>query len=130
MKCRSWNAYRPLPRPASRPLNSCFPTNTRRTPSPANYRVTESRMCCSICHQGTGMQANAALPPCPAASKRSEEHTSELQSLMRISYAVFCLKKKTEQFLRNNDDESDKPGLKTIADRPSQPSSPSRLTTA
>src|SRR3546814_5565948 len=37
---------------------------------------------------------------------RSEEHTSELQSLMRISYAVFCLKKKkkkkiTEQYLRN-----------------------------
>src|SRR3546814_3646597 len=28
-------------------------------------------------------------------SSRSEEHTSELQSLMRISYAVFCLKKKT-----------------------------------
>src|SRR3546814_2827894 len=32
--------------------------------------------------------------PCPARW-RSEEHTSELQSLMRISYAVFCLKKKT-----------------------------------
>src|SRR3546814_4345121 len=30
-------------------------------------------------------------------SKRSEEHTSELQSLMRISYAVFCLKKKKTQ---------------------------------
>src|SRR3546814_4174165 len=29
-----------------------------------------------------------------SASSRSEEHTSELQSLMRISYAVFCLKKK------------------------------------
>src|SRR3546814_1674221 len=29
-------------------------------------------------------------------SSRSEEHTSELQSLMRISYAVFCLKKKTQ----------------------------------
>src|SRR3546814_4217302 len=28
---------------------------------------------------------------------RSEEHTSELQSLMRISYAVFCLKKKTDE---------------------------------
>src|SRR3546814_3276536 len=28
-------------------------------------------------------------------TRRSEEHTSELQSLMRISYAVFCLKKKT-----------------------------------
>src|SRR3546814_4079235 len=35
------------------------------------------------------------LPPiAAAASLRSEEHTSELQSLMRISYAVFCLKKK------------------------------------
>src|SRR3546814_7065893 len=32
---------------------------------------------------------------------RSEEHTSELQSLMRISYAVFCLKKKTERQLRS-----------------------------
>src|SRR3546814_6271210 len=32
--------------------------------------------------------------PGPAALDRSEEHTSELQSLMRISYAVFCLKKK------------------------------------
>src|SRR3546814_3464194 len=30
------------------------------------------------------------------AERRSEEHTSELQSLMRISYAVFCLKKKTK----------------------------------
>src|SRR3546814_3711304 len=30
-------------------------------------------------------------------AERSEEHTSELQSLMRISYAVFCLKKKKEQ---------------------------------
>src|SRR3546814_6729848 len=35
--------------------------------------------------------AEAALP---AFSERSEEHTSELQSLMRISYAVFCLNKK------------------------------------
>src|SRR3546814_2995493 len=31
---------------------------------------------------------------------RSEEHTSELQSLMRISYAVFCLKKNTTQYIR------------------------------
>src|SRR3546814_5307541 len=31
-------------------------------------------------------------------SPRSEEHTSELQSLMRISYAVFCLKKKNQQY--------------------------------
>src|SRR3546814_1006195 len=32
----------------------------------------------------------------PRSSIRSEEHTSELQSLMRISYAVFCLKKKKQ----------------------------------
>src|SRR3546814_7847585 len=32
--------------------------------------------------------------PTQAVAERSEEHTSELQSLMRISYAVFCLKKK------------------------------------
>src|SRR3546814_1773060 len=32
--------------------------------------------------------------PLPIYQARSEEHTSELQSLMRISYAVFCLKKK------------------------------------
>src|SRR3546814_9878730 len=33
-----------------------------------------------------------------SGSERSEEHTSELQSLMRISYAVFCLKKKKTQY--------------------------------
>src|SRR3546814_4379348 len=33
----------------------------------------------------------------PGNPSRSEEHTSELQSLMRISYAVFCLKKKQQQ---------------------------------
>src|SRR3546814_8475055 len=39
------------------------------------------------------LHAAAATP----ADDRSEEHTSELQSLMRISYAVFCLKKKKPQ---------------------------------
>src|SRR3546814_5056693 len=38
-------------------------------------------------HRGAGAQQG---------NPRSEEHTSELQSLMRISYAVFCLKKKTK----------------------------------
>src|SRR3546814_4853297 len=35
-----------------------------------------------------------------ARARRSEEHTSELQSLMRISYAVFCLKKQTSSQMR------------------------------
>src|SRR3546814_3889557 len=40
-------------------------------------------------------QSREQIMPTPQLAERSEEHTSELQSLMRISYAVFCLKKKT-----------------------------------
>src|SRR3546814_8934746 len=40
-----------------------------------------------------------------AEGRRSEEHTSELQSLMRISYAVFCLKKKNNKQKKNNKKE-------------------------
>src|SRR3546814_3212094 len=47
----------------------------------------------------------AGAPSCfglrPAKAQRSEEHTSELQSLMRISYAVFCLKKKNNKTTLN-----------------------------
>src|SRR3546814_9458082 len=42
-----------------------------------------------------GIEGAAPMPIVPARTARSEEHTSELQSLMRNSYAVFCLKKKT-----------------------------------
>src|SRR3546814_8843028 len=44
------------------------------------------------------VRQHARIPAC-----RSEEHTSELQSLMRISYAVFCLKKKkkTPKYVNN-----------------------------
>src|SRR3546814_5728186 len=38
----------------------------------------------------------------PCRFRRSEEHTSELQSLMRISYAVFCLKKKKHKEIRSD----------------------------
>src|SRR3546814_9579799 len=40
------------------------------------------------------------------SQKRSEEHTSELQSLMRISYAVFCLKKNNRSIIRITDKSS------------------------
>src|SRR3546814_7431372 len=39
-------------------------------------------------------------------SGRSEEHTSELQSLMRISYAVFCLKKKKQQLAKQHEHQA------------------------
>src|SRR3546814_3193710 len=59
--------------------------------------LRSARACCQNAMMMTGApikltQADAA----DVADLRSEEHTSELQSLMRISYAVFCLKKKTE----------------------------------
>src|SRR3546814_3446251 len=47
-----------------------------------------------------------AQEPVLETAQRSEEHTSELQSLMRISYAVFCLKKKKQHvnlFIHSND---------------------------
>src|SRR3546814_10639808 len=49
-------------------------------------------------HQAVGFAADRAPVDGVLAQvvRRSEEHTSELQSLMRISYAVFCLKKKRE----------------------------------
>src|SRR3546814_3897312 len=47
------------------------------------------------------------------AAMRSEEHTSELQSLMRISYAVFCLKKKKTYTYNANDDLHDEPSRRT-----------------
>src|SRR3546814_1546931 len=47
----------------------------------------------------TGRTATTATATITTA--RSEEHTSELQSLMRISYAVFCLKKKTIKTTKN-----------------------------
>src|SRR3546814_7080721 len=50
-------------------------------------------------------EVGAAMGPCAPqrcwADDRSEEHTSELQSLMRISYAVFCLKKKKRARKKN-----------------------------
>src|SRR3546814_6398557 len=48
-------------------------------------------------HEGQYQQPGVEVPaPYGAVHIRSEEHTSELQSLMRTSYAVFCLKKKQQ----------------------------------
>src|SRR3546814_3704653 len=58
---------------------------------PPQVRYTGASMAFNL-----GGILGGALAPI-IAQARSEEHTSELQSLMRISYAVFCLKKKTKQ---------------------------------
>src|SRR3546814_5598840 len=67
--------------------------------------------CTQRCRQGTGWIRlsgwRAWDRPRSGRPCRSEEHTSELQSLMRISYAVFCLKKKQKyQLCEDNCDPS------------------------
>src|SRR3546814_9002841 len=57
-----------------------------RQEGPASERGWHAAVAPGTPHRGVG-----------AREVRSEEHTSELQSLMRISYAVFCLKKKNNQ---------------------------------
>src|SRR3546814_5678676 len=102
----------PIARPRRNP-----PGKGSRHRNRANKAFRPARREPSNCHQGAGP------PPCPTETsacanvaaqgghrrhpgcgrqvfylqKRSEEHTSELQSLMRISYAVFCLKKKKSE---------------------------------
>src|SRR3546814_4149807 len=65
------------------------------------FRSRTSRRRGTRCAPSTSARKHWRAPSKPAApaprrppKPRSEEHTSELQSLMRISYAVFCLKKK------------------------------------
>src|SRR3546814_8639333 len=66
----------------------------------------------AIDHQGIWQHINFAEEKgenalCPGEVQRSEEHTSELQSLMRISYAVFCLKKNTNINRRSHNSTTD-----------------------
>src|SRR3546814_3134976 len=97
-----------MPEPSGRPRSTsamsgaCAETAARppasvsaeRTlmPGKASVNVSPSQ------HANAGWSSTTSprfmLPQSPNVSARSEEHTSELQSLMRISYAVFCLKKK------------------------------------
>src|SRR3546814_6870739 len=76
----------------------------------AGSRISQkrfSRRSCAISwrerREPSSRPASCAVEPMSAAAQaRSEEHTSELQSLMRISYAVFCLKKKIHNITTNN----------------------------
>src|SRR3546814_7598585 len=59
-----------------------------------DHRRVAARVVLQFAARAPAEPAGAAVFERGAADARSEEHTSELQSLMRISYAVFCLKKK------------------------------------
>src|SRR3546814_5684445 len=64
-------------------VDSCMPIAS------ATWRSVSGRICATPFRKNPSCCLTISL-----ATLRSEEHTSELQSLMRISYAVFCLKKK------------------------------------
>src|SRR3546814_10812307 len=70
------------------------PTGTRVVDIDIHPRTSPAMMRRARSSTGLSIMEPAAATVPTASSRRSEEHTSELQSLMRISYAVFCLKKK------------------------------------
>src|SRR3546814_11594078 len=91
---RGFRAYRPCDRrrpagdgePVGGMATGCAPGRDRqRAPSPCRQ---------DRAGDGPGRGVHRNRHPAPRRQRRSEEHTSELQSLMRISYAAFCLKKK------------------------------------
>src|SRR3546814_2705657 len=69
--------------------------------TPSAKRLKSSDNLCSPMNRTSISSANSRFSCTPLSQIRSEEHTSELQSLMRISYAVFCLKKK-QQILKTH----------------------------
>src|SRR3546814_6463613 len=81
---------------------SAFPHRTRyHSAGPESLGRADGEQWRST-HGHSHLQPSASRPnhkPRNSPAKRSEEHTSELQSLMRISYAVFCLKKKHQKQL-------------------------------
>src|SRR3546814_7994478 len=90
--------------PRSTRTDTLFPDTTLfRSGSAITCKATRCSRCLPSCASATP-PARASIRPARGSSPpwrrrpstRSEEHTSELQSLMRISYAVFCLKKKKQ----------------------------------
>src|SRR3546814_974901 len=88
------------------PCGSASPPSTASVPAPIpaaaaadpDFAPGSLRRACYMRWVMTDLFSTRSEPRDPASRDpaRSEEHTSELQSLMRISYAVFCLKKKTK----------------------------------
>src|SRR3546814_7036266 len=83
---------RPVQRRWRQPVHAAYAVDDGMTGDPSpRFREIDNEIRRMV-RDGKGDTAHAYL------QRRSEEHTSELQSLMRISYAVFCLKKKTQYF--------------------------------
>src|SRR3546814_10296054 len=86
------NTIKPAPS-LCRPGFAFFTAATVRLPILLSHTVSHIMRCLAV--DVNGQCCTNKIEECKYF--RSEEHTSELQSLMRISYAVFCLKKKTHR---------------------------------
>src|SRR3546814_10329909 len=86
------------------PYTTLFRSAQRRAVGDVEITPRQRRQRQSVCnreraHRAADLALTAEQQQGHLADLRSEEHTSELQSLMRISYAVFCLKKKKSKTL-------------------------------
>src|SRR3546814_13193119 len=91
--------------PRSTRTDTLFPYTTPFRSS-GNPQCTAPTQCrdprCNSRPRPAAGGGSAAVTPNHVHGRRSEEHTSELQSLMSISYAVFCMKTKTQRRLQLN----------------------------
>src|SRR3546814_4197592 len=108
--------------PRSTRTDTLFPYTTLfRSARPSGKHAAQARAGVRLrSHRNRRVPSRPGLPPARRrhhapdraggaerrAGGRSEEHTSELQSLMRISYAVFCLKKKNTNKIRDEEEET------------------------
>src|SRR3546814_8184186 len=72
------------------------------------HRARDPRRARPARHPRAARQCRGEAGRAQRPDARSEEHTSELQSLMRISYAVFCLKKKKKYIRTKRDNQNSK----------------------
>src|SRR3546814_7608808 len=90
--------------PRSTRTDTLFPYTTLFRSKRSNPGLFTAALDCRV----ASLLAMTKFIPSPKSPHRppgrSEEHTSELQSLMRISYAVFCLKKKKKKITTNTND--------------------------
>src|SRR3546814_2505533 len=84
-------SVRNLPNLSFTASSTRFPSASNALPAPETMSRLPDHNCAPSVRSTDNQASCARIVPNPP---RSEEHTSELQSLMRISYAVFCLKKK------------------------------------
>src|SRR3546814_4998133 len=96
----AWITWSVEPDTTSMHLHACGTCPASVAASPPIVSISSSvsarRGSIALAMSSNSARASASQPPPSIGTIRSEEHTSELQSLMRSSYAVFCLKKKTQ----------------------------------